>query len=316
MEALIYREHGLLEVGDSAEPSVTPGTELIHVRAVGICGSELESFASRSPVRVPPLIMGHEIAGVRDSDGAAVAINPIISCGHCDLCRRGRRNLCRQRSIVGIHCAGGYAERVVVPVGCARPLPDGLSFVQGAFVEPLGNAVHALRLALQHEPMPRRVGIIGAGALGVACVVAAADRGIADLMVADPSPERRSTATAAGASAVAARLEGEFDVIIDAVGAAPTRADSVNLLRPGGVTVWIGLHGPDAGFDSFDLVRQGKSVVGSFCYEDRDFDDARMLAEQVSLAWIDQVPLAHGAEAFMRLLGGPAPHIKTVMVNS
>lgn len=316
MEALIYREHGLLEVGDSAEPCVTPGTELIHVRAVGICGSELESFANRSPVRVPPLIMGHEIAGVRDSDGVAVAINPIISCGHCDLCTRGRRNLCRQRAIVGIHCAGGYAERVVVPEACARPLPDGLSFVQGAFVEPLGNAVHALRLALQHDPMPRRVGIIGAGALGVACVVAAVNRGVADLMVADPSPERRCTASAAGATDVAARLAGEFDIIIDAVGAAPTRADSVELLRPGGVTVWIGLHGPDAGFDSFDLVRQGKTVVGSFCYEDRDFDDARALAEKVSLAWFDQVPLARGAEAFTRLLGGPAPHIKTVMVTS
>jgi threonine dehydrogenase-like Zn-dependent dehydrogenase len=315
MDALIYSAHGVLELGSVDEPVVGPGAALIHVRAVGICGSELESFATRSPVRVPPLVMGHEVAGVRASDGAAVAINPLVTCGSCDLCRRGRRNLCRARTIVGIHRSGGYAERLAVPAECARDLPPGVSFAQGAFVEPLANAVQALRLGMQHEPMPGRIGVIGAGSLGIACTLVASSRGVPFIEVADPSRARRRTALEAGAHSAVERLSGEFDIVIDAVGAAVTRSDSVGLLRPGGVAVWLGLHSAEPGFDSFGLVRFGKVVVGSFCYEDRDFDAATSLAARARHEWFSQVPLADGAAAFTRLLDGPTPHVKTMMVT-
>ena len=79
------------------EPVSGDGEVLVEVAAVGKCGSEFEGFASQSPFRVPPLIMGHEFAGVRFDNGLSVAVNPVVSCRRCDLCLRGLTNVCRQR---------------------------------------------------------------------------------------------------------------------------------------------------------------------------------------------------------------------------
>ncbi len=98
MQAIVYTAPLTLELQDVPEPVPADGEVLVEVRAAGICGSELEGFKSQSPFRVPPLIMGHELAGVRLDTGEAVAVNPLISCGTCDLCLRGEGNLCRTRA--------------------------------------------------------------------------------------------------------------------------------------------------------------------------------------------------------------------------
>ena len=165
MRALVYSAPLELELQDVADPVAAAGEVIVEVQAAGICGSELEGFASRSPFRVPPLIMGHEFAGLRGDTGEPVVVNPLITCLRCDLCLRGLTNVCRERALVGVHRPGGFAERVAVPEATVHPMPKGMTAAQGALVEPLANAVHALRLAQQHDPQPRRVGVIGAGTL-------------------------------------------------------------------------------------------------------------------------------------------------------
>ena len=121
MKALVFTGPGAVEVLDVPEPEVAEGEVLVHVRSAGICGSELHGV--RHPgFRVPPLIMGHEFTGVSDA-GDPVIINPILSCGSCDLCLAGQRQICRQRAIIGVHRPGGFAERVAVPASALRPLP-------------------------------------------------------------------------------------------------------------------------------------------------------------------------------------------------
>ena len=136
---------GAMELLDMPEPDVADGDVLVHVRAAGICGSELHG-ARHPGFRVPPLIMGHEFAGISD-DGNPVIINPILSCGQCDLCARGLRQVCRYRAIIGVHRAGGFAERVAVPRSALVPLPDGLAWDAATAVEPAANAVHAWGIA-------------------------------------------------------------------------------------------------------------------------------------------------------------------------
>src|SRR4051812_45961908 len=102
MRAMVYSAPLTLEMQDVPEPEPGPGEVVVEVAAAGICGSELEGVASRSPFRVPPLVMGHELAGRRLDDGTPVAVNPLIACGRCDLCLRGARNVCRSRTLVGI----------------------------------------------------------------------------------------------------------------------------------------------------------------------------------------------------------------------
>ena len=310
---MVYTGPHELRIEDVPEPVAGEEDVVVAVRAVGICGSELEGFASQSPFRVPPLIMGHEFAGVRVTDGAAVVVNPLVSCGRCDACERGRSNICRSRAIVGIQRPGAFAERVAVPERNVHVLPAGMALEAAALVEPLANAVHAFRLAQRDEPPPRRIGVIGAGTLGMLTAYVARRRGVSRIVVADTSAIRREVAAAAGYEAVE-RLAGEFDLVFDAVGSGGTRADSVALLRPGGTAVWIGLHGADAGFDGYDLIRNEKRVLATFCYTDGDFRDAIDLAGEVDRGWVRLTSLEDGVEAFHELLRGPTPSVKTMLV--
>jgi threonine dehydrogenase-like Zn-dependent dehydrogenase len=310
---MVYSGPAELRIEDVPEPVAGQDDVIVSVQAVGICGSELEGFASGSPFRKPPLIMGHEFAGVREDTGERVVVNPLVACGRCDACQRGQGNICRNRTIVGIQRAGAFAERVAVPERNCHVLPEGMAFEAGALVEPLANAVHAFRLAQRDEPPPRRIGVIGAGTLGLMTAYVARRRGVAEIEIADISELRRTVAGEAGFDAVE-RLSGEFDLVFDAVGSARTRADSVELLRPGGASIWIGLHGADAGFDGFDLIRNEKRVLATFCYTDGDFREAIGLADALDREWVRSTPLEDGVGAFYELLRGPTPSVKTMLV--
>lgn len=314
MQAMVYTAPLELKILEVDEPVPGPGEVLVEVAAAGICGSELEGFASQSPFRVPPLIMGHEFTGRRLDTGEAVVVNPMVSCRTCDLCQRGLTNICRNRSIVGIHRAGGFAERVAVPALNCYALPDGVSLLTAALVEPLANAVHAFRLAQLYEPCPLRVGVIGAGALGFVTALVAHDRGVPAVEVSDLSALRRDLASATGANKVGERLEGEFDLVFDTVGSASTRASSLDLLRPGGTAVWIGLHGPDTGVDGMAVIRTEKRVLGTFCYQDLDYRAAVARIAALEPAGIASYPLEEGVEAFERLVDGDVSSVKTMLL--
>ena len=236
MQALVYSAPLTLELQDVPEPKPGPGEVVVEVAAAGICGSELEGFRSQSPFRVPPLIMGHELAGRRADDGTPVAVNPLIACGACDLCLRGLPNVCRNRALVGIHRAGGFAERVAVPESSLVPLPADADLPRAALIEPFANGVHAWQLALAQDPAIAKVGIVGAGMLGLAVALVALEAGVREVAIADVSPKRLATAASIGVPVTAAALEGEHDVIFDAVGSETTRAASLARLRPGGST--------------------------------------------------------------------------------
>jgi threonine dehydrogenase-like Zn-dependent dehydrogenase len=310
---MVYTAPLKLEILDVAEPTPSGGEVVVEVAAAGICGSELDGFASKSAFRVPPLIMGHEFVGTRLDTGVAVAVNPVVSCRTCDLCLRGMSNICRHRAIVGIQRPGGFAERVAVPEENCYPLPEGVPFATAALVEPLANAIHGFRLAQLNEPLPLRVGVIGAGALGFLTALVARDRGVATIAICDRSPARRALARATGATFVDEELEGEFDIIFDAVGSADTRRTSLDLLRPGGTAVWIGLHGSEPGFDGLALIRNEKRVLGSFCYQDQDYRAAIARIAVLEPDWISTYPLEEGVDVFQRLLDGDTGSVRTML---
>jgi threonine dehydrogenase-like Zn-dependent dehydrogenase len=314
MKAMVYTAPLELEILDVDEPRAAPGEVLVEVAAVGICGSELEGFANQSPFRVPPLIMGHEFAGVRLDTGDAVVVNPVVSCGRCDLCLRGLANLCRARKIVGIHRAGAFAERVAVPEFNCYPLPGEVPLLNAALVEPLANAIHAFRLAQAYDPCPLRVGVIGAGTLGFLTALVAHDRRVPAVEVADLSPERRAFVMSAGATLVTEQLAGEFDVIFDTVGSAQTRASSLELLRPGGTAVWIGLHGPETGVDGLALIRGEKRILGTFCYQDLDYRASVARVATLEPPGLATYPLETGVETFERLVAGDVSSLKTMLL--
>jgi len=180
---------------DVDEPQPRDGEVILDVKGSGICGSELHGFRSLG-MRKPPLVMGHEVAGV-DATGRRVAVNPLLSCGRCDLCRRGLPQVCRERGLLGVHRPGGFAERVAVPAAALHVLPDGVGWEAAAMVEPLANAVHALRQV--PDVRAARIGVIGSGAIGLLCLLVARRLGAGHVSVVDPSEGRLATAVRLGA---------------------------------------------------------------------------------------------------------------------
>jgi threonine dehydrogenase-like Zn-dependent dehydrogenase len=314
VKALVFTRQGVVELAEVEPPQLAADEVMLEVVLAGICGSELEGVSTPNQVRVPPLVMGHEVVGRRLDDGRLAAINPLLSCGRCDLCELGKTNLCRQRRLVGIHRPGGFAELVAVPASRCRPLPAGLDVDRAVLAEPIANAVHALRTAMSHlGGAPRSLGIIGAGMLGIGCALAAVERGIPEIAVSDLNDERLALVADTLGVRAAKRLEGEHNVVIDAVGLGATRAEAVERLRPGGVSVWIGLAQPDPGFDSLSLVRQERVVCGTFAYDDSEFDEALELCARADPRWVEQIPLAGAAERFGELLRAPGPIPRTAI---
>ena len=192
-------------------------------------------------------------------------------------------------------------------------LPDDVSARVGALMEPLANGVHAVRLA------PKGVEsavVMGAGTIGLVTLQAALLHGILHVAVVEPQDERRARATALGAHAAYASPEeardaGEPDLILDAVGAQATRALGLELLRPGGTMVCIGLADDDTTLGFHDVVRSQHRIQGSYAYTMPDFEQAFewLVSGQASLGddLPDVRPLEDGPEAFARLAGGPPP---------
>ena len=309
MKALVFTAPGIVEIQDVPDVVAGDNEVVVHVDRTGICGSELHGIQTPG-FRLPPLIMGHEFVG-HTSDGQRVGVNPLTSCTTCDLCITGHTQLCRTRSLLGVHGPGGFAERVVVPRSSIHDLPDDIDWDRAALIEPIANAVHAWSLA--GSPKDKRIGVIGCGPIGLACLEVARYGSASFIACADLSSDRANVAASIGADVVGSSLEGEFDVIFDAVGTATTRSNSLEHLIPGGTAIWLGLATPDTGFDAAGAIRFEKTIRGSFAYSDEEFCEAIRLAPHLDLSWSTTYPLAQGAEIFTALMNGQTTPIKALL---
>lgn len=338
MKALVYPEWDRVEVRDVPEPSPKAGEVLVRVAAAGICGSELEGFATRSPRRTPPLIMGHEFCGEVVSVGAGiegyragdrVVVNSVISCGRCEDCREGEPHLCPAREVFGMKRPGGFAELCAVPASTLLPLPEEVSPLQGALVEPLANGVHALSLVSRR--FPETVLVIGAGTIGLMVLQVARAMGAMRLVAADTNDHRLRIAHRLGAelalnparddlvAAVREFSRGRgSDVVVDAVGASETRRAAVAAARPGGEVVWIGLHEDRTEVSGFDVVLGERRIAGSYAVTPRDLQTAIALfahGRVETAPWAKPFPLAEGARVFRELVEAPpSDYVKALLL--
>jgi threonine dehydrogenase-like Zn-dependent dehydrogenase len=336
VKAIIWQGPERMTVEERPEPGPGPGELVLRPAAVGICGSEVEGYLGHMGNRTPPLIMGHEFAGVvvapapegPELEGARVAVNPLSGCGHCRLCEAGHGNLCPDRQLIGVHRDGAFADLVRVPAASVRRLPDGVSARTGALVEPLANGVHAVRLGLADEPVERAI-VMGAGTIGLVTLQAALLSEIPHVAVVEPHDERRERALALGAHAAygseeeaveAARSDGlGVDLALDAVGAQATRRLALAVLRPGATAVCIGLAADDTTLGFHDVVRSQHRIQGSYAYTMDDFEQAFdwLVSGRASLGELPPVqPLEDGPEAFARLAGGPSAQVKVFLAGA
>lgn len=250
-------------------PVPRTGEVLIRIKEVGICASDLHWYREGrigDTVATEPLILGHEFAGVIEEVGPGVtdvkkndrvAVEPAIPCYQCDLCADGDYNLCRNIRFCGTAPTdGAFQEFLVWPSQLVVPIPDSMSMGEAAMLEPLAVGVYAVELA--ESLQDKRVGILGAGAIGLSIMQAAIVSGCTSVFVTDPIPERLEMASRLGASKT-------FD------SNAPDMVDSMNKATSGrGLEVVFEAAGEnEAVCKATELVRpKGLAVIGGIPVED------------------------------------------------
>jgi threonine dehydrogenase-like Zn-dependent dehydrogenase len=240
----------------------------------------------------------------------------------------GRENLCRNRKIIGIHRPGGLAEYVAVPVSACHPIPPALTDLHAALTEPLACGIRAVAQA--HVGPDDTLLILGAGSIGLLCLVAARGAGLTRILITDTSPERLRIAEELGATTTIDA--GKDDVVeqvrhvthglgtaaaIDAVGVDATRDQAIHGVRPGGRAVLMGLHHETSDVAANYVVRQEVEVAGAFSYLPQEFRQALQMLADGAISntehWVVERDIVDGSAIFERLVSGSAEAIKIAL---
>lgn len=284
MNALVYEGAWQMPLREIEPPQPGPQDAIVSVQAVGICGSDVHGYMGITGRRKPPIVMGHEFSGIVTAAGDAVknfpvgtrvVAEPLLTCGQCDNCRAGRPNICLYRGGLGITLNGAYAESVCVPQKMLHRLPDDMTWEQGALVEPLSVALHAVNLT-PFELMETVV-VIGAGTIGLLTLLAARLKGAGKVIVTDANAHRLAMARELGAD-IALNVTGGDPVpviqaetsgagasaVIEAVGIPATAQQSLAAARPGAHVTWIGNSHPNVEISMQSIVTRELTLHGAY----------------------------------------------------
>ena len=272
---------GKLVVEERPEPEPATGEVVVRVHHCGICGSDLHWFHDQ--MMIPQVAPGHEIAGEVARVGAGVstlregdpvALEGISSCGSCRYCVAGDYQRCPAIGIVGITIPGGFADYLALPARHCFRVPAGVDFATAALSEPLGVAVHGLRLS--GLEIGQRVAILGAGTIGLMAVIAARAGGAGEIVVTARRPQQKAAALALGAdrvvddadsSALMGDVDNPIDLVVETVGGtADTLDTAAAACRPGGTICVLGAFTRSPTFPALFVLAKELRIIGSFVY--------------------------------------------------
>jgi len=270
MKVVRLHAHGELRTHDEPQPVPVAGEAVVRVKAVGVCGSDLHWFTEGEIGDAKlkhPLVLGHEFAGETE-DGQRVAVDPAIPCRRCEFCERGHPNLCENMIFAGHgETDGAMREYVSYPPRCLFPLPDSLSYADGAMLEPLGVAIHAVDLGKLRAGMS--VGVFGCGPIGLLIVQLARLSGASKIIATDILPHRVEAAKSFGTEhailaeagreldAIRAATEGRgVDVAFEAAGEQEAVDTAFAAVVPGGKVILVGIPSEDRTFFTASIARR------------------------------------------------------------
>ena len=291
-----------LTVALETVPSPSPGAGevLVRMRVAGICGSDVHAVHGRHPFIPLPYHPGHEVMGVVEATGEGtqlhvgdrVVVEPILACGTCKYCLDGRYNLCRTLTFFGCGAPnGGMADRFVLPEDRLHVMPDALSDLHAALVEPLSTPVHAVRLA-GPDLTGRSVAIIGAGTIGLLVLIVARHHGAARIAVSEPLAAKRELALRLGADsvfdaadpdtvrAIRADLGESADIVFDCVAVQGTVDQAIGMAVKGGTVVVVGVPSAPVTVPLPEVQDRQVRIQGSATYVREDYAEAISLLGQ------------------------------------
>ena len=294
---------GVIQIEEVAAPEPGPGEALLRVQRIGVCGSDIHVFHGLHPYTAYPVVQGHELSATVEALGPGVTgieigrkvtAMPQLVCGECAPCRRGDEHICDRLRVQGFQAPGAAQELWVTRADNLVPLPDSFSFEQGALVEPVSVAVHAV--ARGGDMAGRRVAVLGAGPIGNLVGQTARALG-ARVLVTDLSEHRLDIARRCGlvnvssprretlAEASARVFGGDgFDLAFECVGVEATITSAIEAIQKGGTLVVVGVFAEKPRVD-IGLVQDRELVLaGTLMYQRRDYEQAIALIESGAIA--------------------------------
>jgi threonine dehydrogenase-like Zn-dependent dehydrogenase len=324
---------------DVPMPAITDTQVLIKVKAAGVCHSDIMAFKGQHPYRVPPVITGHEAAGevaavgravTRVKPGDRVVIEPHIGCGTCWFCQRGEYNVCPDKRLIGVGAwTGVFAEYVMAEGPMCFRMPDGMSWEEGAAVEPFVVGLHAVR----HVELPPggTAAVLGCGTIGLTVLLSLKLLGAGAVFATDVSAAKRDLAVRLGAAAafdptatdaVRAVIERTGGLGVDAafvnVSVPAVLSQGLQMCRRRGTVVDVAVFPGDTAVPLWLVQNFERRLVGTAMYTGADYDMAlREYAQgRVNLKALlsQRVSLRDSPAVIRRLARGEMPDdIKTII---
>lgn len=341
MQALLLTEYKRLELTEMPEPPLAPDDLLVRVKACGICGSDIHGFDGSTGRRVPPLVMGHEAAGVVAKLGSnvtgfrvgeRVTFDSTVYCGKCFFCRRGEVNLCDNRQVLGVSPGdyrrhGAFAEYVAVPQHITYPIPETLSFEHAAMIEALSVAVHAV--GLTPVRLDDTAVVVGSGMIGLLVIQTLRLAGCGRVIAVDVDQARLRVAADLGADVSINPREQDVpgmvrdctsgrgaDVAVEVVGNTQALQTALASIRKGGTLTMIGNVSPQVELPLQSVVTRQIRMQGS-CASSGEYpaciDLLARRAIRVDPLISATAPLREGAAWFERLYGRDPSLMKVIL---
>ncbi|WP_158942881.1 galactitol-1-phosphate 5-dehydrogenase [Granulicella sp. S190] len=341
MKALVLSEYKQLEIVDMARPEPADDELLIRIQACGICGSDVHGYDGSTGRRLPPIVMGHEAAGIVEAIGSKITgfrpgdratFDSTVFCGRCFFCLRGQVNLCDAREVIGVSTPafrrmGAFAEYVTVPARIAYHLPDNMPFTHAALIEAVSVAVHAI--SITPIVLEDTVVVVGAGMIGLLTLQAALRAGAGRVFVLDVDDTRLELARRLGAThTFNSRSSGMIseivrltmgrgaDVVLECVGTSVTVQLALDAVRKGGTVTLVGNIAPTIELGLQSVVTRQIRLQGS-CASSGEYPACISLmsrgAIQVEPLLSAVAPLEDGAEWFRRLYDREPGLLKVVL---
>ncbi|MFZ0744509.1 MAG: galactitol-1-phosphate 5-dehydrogenase [Terracidiphilus sp.] len=341
MKALVLSAYKQLDLVNMPPPRTAEDELLIRIAACGICGSDVHGYDGSTGRRLPPIVMGHEAAGVVESVGSAVSnlrpgdrvtFDSTVYCGKCFFCLRGQVNLCDHREVVGVSTPlfrrmGAFAEYVTVPARIAYPLPENMPFAHAAMIEAVSVAVHAV--SLTPIALDDTVVVVGAGMIGLLVLQAARLAGAGKIIVLDLDDTRLELARSLGAthtsnSSAADIVSKVLDLTtgrgaecaIECVGTTIPVKLALDSVRKGGAVTLVGNVAPTVEFGLQSAVTRQIRVQGS-CASSGEYPACISMISRGAIR-VDQLisavsPLEDGPSWFHRLYAREPGLLKVVL---
>jgi 2-desacetyl-2-hydroxyethyl bacteriochlorophyllide A dehydrogenase len=293
MKQAVMTAPGEILIHDIEEPEPGPGEVLLRIQRIGVCGSDVHVYHGMHPYTGYPVVQGHEYSASIEAigpnvmdlkPGMKVTSTPQIVCGECGPCRRGDYHICDTLKVEGFQAPGCAQELWVTPADRIVPLPDNFSYEQGALVEPISVAVHAVSRAGNLEG--RNVVVLGAGPIGnLVAQVAKAES--AQVLITDLSDHRLNIAQECGLTATSnaekenlveaiARVFGSagFEVAFECVGVEDTMTAAIENIQKGGSIIVVGVFGEKPRLNLGLVQDRELNIHGTLMYQHQDYERA------------------------------------------